>query len=179
MCSRVPETESSESDASDEPCPKEDPPHLGARPALDLEGDPEAAELDQEEAGGAEPPSAQLELAILNGLDISSLPALRDLSTRASSQFTSRGRQSRWSEPPPSGDGGRPRPWRSSWEDEGVNITPAGMAHCDNDRSAASMPQISKRTEGCGPPECTIARSVGCWTDWSPRGPREIESPRA
>ena len=80
----VPETESSESDASDEPGPKEDPPHLGARPALDLEGDPEAAELDQEEAGGAEPPSAQLELAILNGLDISSLLALRDLSTRAS-----------------------------------------------------------------------------------------------
>ena len=50
----VPETESSESDASDEPGPKEDPPHLGARPASDLEGDPEAAELDQEEAGGGE-----------------------------------------------------------------------------------------------------------------------------
>ena len=66
----VPEAESSESDASDEPGPKEDPPHLGARPASDLEGHPEAAELDQEEAGGAEPPSAQLELAILNGLDI-------------------------------------------------------------------------------------------------------------
>ena len=75
---------SSESDASDEPGPKEDPPHLGVRPAADLQGDPEAAELDQEKAGGAEPPSAQLELAILNGLDVSSLPALRDLSTRAS-----------------------------------------------------------------------------------------------
>ena len=83
VCSRVPETESSESDASDEPGPKKDPPDRGARPALDMEGDPEAAELDQEEAGGAEPPSAQLELAILNGLDISSLPALRDLSTGA------------------------------------------------------------------------------------------------
>ena len=83
VCSRVPETESSESDVSDEPGPKEDPPHRGARPALEMEGDPEAAELDQEEAGGAEPPSAQLELAILNGLDISSLPALRDLSTGA------------------------------------------------------------------------------------------------
>ena len=59
VCVRVPETESSESDASDEPGPREDPPHLGVRPALDLEGDPEAAELDQEEAGGAEPPSAQ------------------------------------------------------------------------------------------------------------------------
>ena len=45
--------------------------------------DPEAAGTDQEEAAGAEPPSAQLELAILNGLDISSLPALRDLSTGA------------------------------------------------------------------------------------------------
>ena len=84
MRTHVPKTESSESDASDEPGPKEDPPHLGARPASDLEGDPEAAELDQEEAGGAEPPSAQLELAILNGLDISSLPALHYLSTRAS-----------------------------------------------------------------------------------------------
>ena len=83
MSTQVPETESSESDASDEPGPKEDPPHLMARPASDLEGDQEAAELDQEEAGGAEP-SAQLELDILNGLDISSLPALRDLSTRAS-----------------------------------------------------------------------------------------------
>ena len=83
MCTHVPETEESESDASDEPGPKEDPPHLMARPASDLEGDREAAELDQEEAGGAEP-SAQLELAILSGLDISSLPALRDLSTRAS-----------------------------------------------------------------------------------------------
>ena len=84
VCTHVPETESSESDVSDESGPKEDPPHLRARPASDLEGDPEAAELDQEEAGGAEPPSAQLELAILNGLDISSLPALHDLSTRAS-----------------------------------------------------------------------------------------------
>ena len=149
----------------------------GARPASDLEGDPEAAELDQEEAGGAEPPSAQLELAILNGLDISSLPALRDLSTRASTTV-----HIPW---PPVGmeratpDGRRPRPWRSSWEDAGVSITAAGVARRDNDRSAASMPQISRRTEGCGLPECTIARSAGCWTDWSPRGPRDIESPRA
>ena len=83
VCSRVPETESSESDASDEPGPREDPPHRGARLAVEMEEDPEAAGTDQEEAGGAEPPSAQLELAILNGLDISSLPALRDLSTGA------------------------------------------------------------------------------------------------
>ena len=83
MRTHVPETEESESDANDEPGPKEDPPHLMARPPSDLEGDKEAAEPNQEEVGGAEP-SAQLELAILNGLDISSLPALRDLSTRAS-----------------------------------------------------------------------------------------------
>ena len=83
MCSRVPETESSESDASDEPGQKEDPPHRGARLAGEMKEDPEATGTDQEEAGGAEPPSAQLELAILNGLDISSLPALRDLSTGA------------------------------------------------------------------------------------------------
>ena len=76
MPTHVPE---SESDASDEPGPQEDPPHLMARPPSDLEGDQEAAEPNQEEE-----PSAQLELAILNGLDISSLPALRDLSTRAS-----------------------------------------------------------------------------------------------
>ena len=61
----VPETEESESDANDEPGPKEDPPHVMARPPLDLEGDKEATEPDQEEVRGAEP-SAQLELAILN-----------------------------------------------------------------------------------------------------------------
>ena len=83
VCSRVPETEASESDADDEPGQKEDPPRRGARLAGEMEDDPEAAGTDQEEAGGAEPPSAQLELAILNGLDISSLPALRDLSTGA------------------------------------------------------------------------------------------------
>ena len=79
----VQETEESESDASDEPGPKEDPSHLMARPPSDLEGDKEAAGPNQEEVGGEEP-SAQLELAFLNRLDISSLPALHDLSTRAS-----------------------------------------------------------------------------------------------
>ena len=60
----------------------------------------------------------------------SSWPSLTDWTFRPSRRsvtclrgpvprFTSRGRQSGWSEPPPSGDGGRPRPWRSSWEDEG------------------------------------------------------------
>ena len=83
MHTHVPETEESESDASDEPGPKEDPAHVMARPPSDLEGNKEAVEPDQEEVRGAEP-SAQLELAILNGLDISSLPALRDLSTGAS-----------------------------------------------------------------------------------------------
>ena len=179
VCSRVPETESSESDASYEPGPKEDPSHLGARPALDLEGDPEAAELDQRRLEGRN--HHQLNWSWPSITDWTFRPSRRSVTCLRGPvpRFTSRGRQSGWSEPPLSGDGRRPRPWRSSWEDEGVNITPAGMAHCYNDRSAASMPQISRRTEGCGPPECTIAQSVGCWTDWSPRGPREIESPRA
>ena len=43
-------------------------------------------------------------------------------------QFISRGRQSGWSEPPPSGDGRRPRRWRSSWEDAAASITAAGVA---------------------------------------------------
>ena len=51
MHTHVPETEESESDASDEPGPKEDPPHLMARAPSDLEGDKEAAEPDQEEVG--------------------------------------------------------------------------------------------------------------------------------
>ena len=83
----VPETEESESDTSsergDRPGPKENPPHLVARLPSDLEEDREGAEPEQEEVMGAEP-SAHLELGILNGLDISSLPALRDLSTGAS-----------------------------------------------------------------------------------------------
>ena len=109
------------------------------------------------------------------GFDISSVPALRDLSTGAKTTV-----HIPWSPVGlESGDGGRPRPWHSSWVDEGVNITPAGIAPCDNDQSAASMPLTSRRTEGCGPPVCTIVRSVGCWTGWSPRGPREIENPRA
>ena len=94
-------------------------------------------------------------------------------------RFTSRGRRSGWSGPPRSGDEGRPRPWHSSWVDEGVNITRAGTAPCDNDQSAASMPLTSQRTEECGPPVCTIVRSVGCWTGWSLRGPREIENQKA
>ena len=162
LCSRVPETEASESDADDEPGQKEDPPRRGARLAGEMEDDPEAAGTDQEEAGGAEPPSAQLELAILNGLDISSLPALRDLSTGARTTVHIPCRRSGWSGPPRSGDEGRPRPWHSSWVDEGVNITRAGTAPCDNDQSAASMPLTSQRTEECGPPVCTIVRSVGC-----------------
>ena len=71
----VPETEESESDTGGEPedmrGPKEDPPHLVARPPSDQEEDREGAEPEQEEAMGTEP-SAHLELAILNGLDISS-----------------------------------------------------------------------------------------------------------
>ena len=94
MCSRVPETKASESDADDEPGRKEDPPRRGARLAGEMEDDPEAAGTDQEEAAGAEPPSAQLELAILNGLTFRpsrrSVICLRGPGPR----FTSRGRRS-------------------------------------------------------------------------------------
>ena len=62
---------------------KEEQPHSVARPTSEQDADGEGAGPEQEEAMGAEP-SAHLELAILNELDISSLPALRDLSTRAS-----------------------------------------------------------------------------------------------
>ena len=43
------------SEPGDRPGPKEDPPHLVARPPSDLEGDREGAEPEQEEAMGAEP----------------------------------------------------------------------------------------------------------------------------
>ena len=82
----VPETEESGSDTGGEPEDrrglKEEQPHLVARPTSDQDGDGGGAGPEQEEAMGAEP-SAHLELAILNGLDISSLPALRDLSRGA------------------------------------------------------------------------------------------------
>ena len=83
----VPETEKSGSDGGDEPEDKqgqrEERDHLVARPTSDQDGDEEGAGPEQEEATGTEP-SADLALAILNGLDISSLPVLRDLSTEAS-----------------------------------------------------------------------------------------------
>ena len=62
---------------------KEERPHSVAQPTSDQDGDGEGAGPEREKAMGAEP-SADLALAILNGLDISSLPALRDLSTGAS-----------------------------------------------------------------------------------------------
>ena len=83
----VPETEESESDGGGGPEDKrgqrEERNRLAARPTSDQEGDEEGAGPEQEEAMETEP-SADLALAILNGLDISSLPALRDLSTGAS-----------------------------------------------------------------------------------------------
>ena len=62
---------------------REERHHPVARPTSDQNGDEEGLRPEQEEAMGTEP-SADLALAILNGLDISSLPALRDLSTGAS-----------------------------------------------------------------------------------------------
>ena len=177
MRTHVPETEESESDASNEPGPKEDPPHLMARPALDLEGDQEAAELDQEEAGGAEQ-SAQIELAILNGLDISSLPALRDLSTRASTTV-----HIPW---PPVGMERATPEWRQKASQAMAFLLGGrGGEHYGSWSDALRQrpecrldPPDTTQGEGYGLPECTTARSAGCWMDWSPRGPRDIESRR-
>ena len=152
VCSRVPETEASESDADDEPGRKEDPPRRGARLAGEIRRKRQGRSHRQHNW---------------------SWPSLMDWTFRPSRRsviclrgpgprFTSRGRRSGWSGPPRSGDEGRPRPWHSSWVDEGVNITRAGTAPCDNDQSAASMPLTSQLTEECGPPVCTIVRSVGC-----------------
>ena len=83
----VPETEESGSDGGDEPEDRrglrEERHHSVARPSFDQDRDEEGAGPEQEEAMGAES-SADLALAILNGLDISSFPALSDLSTGAS-----------------------------------------------------------------------------------------------
>ena len=88
---RVPETEESGSDGSDEPEDKqgrrEEQHHPVARPTSDQDGDEEGPRPEQEEAMGTEP-SADLALAILNGMDISSLPALRDLSTGVSTMVS-------------------------------------------------------------------------------------------
>ena len=79
----VPETEESESDTNGEPGTGQARKRIHPTWWRNLEGDREEEEPEQEEVMGAEP-SAHLELAILNRLDISSLPALCDLSTGAS-----------------------------------------------------------------------------------------------
>ena len=142
-------------------------------------GDPEAAELDQEEAGGAEPPSAQLELVILNGLDISSLPALRDLSTRASTTV-----HIPW--PPVGMERATPEWRRKASQAMAFLLGGRGGEHYGSwsgalrQRPECHLDAPDTTTDGgYGLPECTIARSAGCWTDWSPRGPQDIESPRA
>ena len=162
VCSRVPETEASESDADDEPGQKEDPPVVGR----DLQGRWRTIRKRQG-------PIRRKREGRSHRQHNWSWPSLMDWTFRPSRRsviclrgpgprFTSRGRRSGWSEPPRSGDEGRPRPWHSSWVDEGVNITRAGTAPCDNDQNAASLPLTSQRTEECGPPVCTIVRSVGC-----------------
>ena len=160
MRTHVPETESSESDASD------------------LEGDPEAAKLDQEEAGGAET-SAQLELAILNGLDISSLPALRDLSTRASTTF-----HIPW--PPVGMERATPEWRRKASQAMAFLLGGRGGEHFSSwsgalrQRLECSLDSPDTTTGGgIWTARYTIARSAGCWTDWSPHRPRDIESRRA
>ena len=86
-CLKEPRLRESGSDEGGEPeyrrGLREERPHSEARPTSDQDGDEEGAGPEQDEAMEAKP-SADLALAILNGLDISSLPALRDLSTGAS-----------------------------------------------------------------------------------------------
>ena len=98
------------------------------RPASSQEGDRRVVERPRpewERVTGAGL-SADVALAILNGLDISSLPALRDLSIRASSTV-----QIPW---PPAGleqatPEWRPRPWRSSWEAKRARGIATGTVH--------------------------------------------------
>ena len=84
---RVPKTEESGSDQSDGSEDKQgrrdERHHPVARPTSHQDGDEEGLRPEQEVAMGTEP-SADLALAILNGLDLSSLIALRDLSTGVS-----------------------------------------------------------------------------------------------
>ena len=159
VCSRVPETEASESDADDEPGQKEDPPRRGARLAGEIRK--RQGPIRRKREGRSH---RQHNWSWPSLMDWTFRPSRRSvICLRGPEQrFTSRGRRSGWSGPLRSGDEGRPRPWHSSWVDEGVNITRAGTAPCDNDQSAASMPLTSQRTEECGPPVCTIVRSVGC-----------------
>ena len=91
---RGPETEESGSDGSDgsenKQGQREERHHPVARPTSNQEedrGDEEGLRPEQEQAMGTEP-SGDLALAIINGLDISSLPALRDLSTGASTMVS-------------------------------------------------------------------------------------------
>ena len=98
-----------------------------ARPTSDQDGDEEGARPEQEEAIGTEP-SADLSLAILNGLDIYSLSALRDLSTGASTTLSIP-----W---PPAGMEQATPEWRqrasqgmATWEVGAVSSIATGAAH--------------------------------------------------
>ena len=61
-------------------------------------------------------------------LDISSLPALRDLSTGASTMVSILWPPAGMEQATLCGDRGRPRLWRSSWEDGAVSTTATGAA---------------------------------------------------
>ena len=154
----------SESDGGGEPEDKrarrEERHRLAARPTSDQKGDEEGAGPEQEEAMETEP-SADLALAILNGLDISSLPALRDLSTGASTTVSIPWPPG-WSRPPLSGDIGRFRLWRFCSEDGAVSGTATGAGvNIRKGRNAASTYQIPPHARGYGLPGCTTERCAG------------------
>ena len=82
---------------------------------------------EQEQAMGTEP-LADLGLAILNGLDISSLPHSVTCPREQVPWSGFRGLRPEWSRPPLSGDSGRPRLWRSSWVAGTMRGTATGTA---------------------------------------------------
>ena len=134
-----------------------------ARPTSDQDGDAEGAGREQEETMAAEP-SAKLALAILNGLDISSLPTLCDLTTRASTtvsiswplagmeQATHEGRQ-RASQAMAFLLGGQSGERYSDW----------GSALKQQPECCLDLPDTTTR-RGYGLPKCITARCAGCWT---------------
>ena len=156
---------------------KEEQPHSVARPTSDQDGDGEGAEPEQEEAMGAEP-SSHLKLDILNGLDISLLPALRDLSTGASTTVNIP-----W--PPARMERATPE-WRQK-ASQAMALLLRGRSgeHYSNWSDALRHrpecrldPPDTTTQRGIWTAKCITARSAGCWMDWSRREPRGTASRR-
>ena len=114
-------------------------------------------------------PSAILALAILNGLDISSLSALSDLSTGASTKVIIP-----W---PPAGMEQATPEWRQRASEaiafllgsrNGERYSNWGSAL--KQPNAASIYQTQPHAGGYGLPKCTTARCAGCWMGSSQHG---------